>query len=202
MQSPVFITLKEFLSVIKCRKAVASLICGNLETWLALRFLAGIKESILIKIPYSAIGVLFCLLVFEITLVRALELQIALKQPLIGRMCMKGREVRRHKRIYRVMFAGLSIVICTTAFFTVIQSMEIWEVKKWRQRMPDYNFLSMSWNENKMKEEDLQEISDIPGIQELHAWGNILVNLEFPDIQNCKLIEKLKSDAQFLTADN
>lgn len=44
--------------------------CGCAETWLALRFLSGMNERIIIKVPYPALGFLFFLLILEIVAVR------------------------------------------------------------------------------------------------------------------------------------
>lgn len=173
--------------------------CGCAETWLALRFLSGMNERIIIKVPYPALGFLFFLLILEIVAVRTLVLQIALRQPLTGRMSLNGRKIRRHKKIHKVLYAAFSAVICTVSFFTVFQSIEVYEVKKSRQRMPDYRFYSVSWEDRKVSDQDLKEIQEIPGIRELHGWGGIQINMKFPDMETCELNKELQLNTSFLT---
>lgn len=95
---------------------VVGFLGGCAETWLALRFLSGMNEKIIVKVPYQALGILFFLLILEIVIVRTFILQIALRQPLTGKMSMNGRKIRRHKRLYRILYACLSVVICTVSF--------------------------------------------------------------------------------------
>lgn len=178
---------------------VVGFFCGCAETWLALRFLSGMNEKIIIKVPYQALGVLFFLLILEIVIVRTFVLQIALRQPLTGKMSLNGRKIRRNRRLHQILYAGLSVVICTVSFFTVFQAIQVYEIKKSRQRMPDYRFHSFSWEDNKTSEQDLREVQEIPGIRELHGWGNIQVNIKFPDMETCELNKELKSNTTFLT---
>lgn len=177
---------------------IVGFFCGCAETWLALRFLSGMNERIIIKVPYQVLGVLFFLLIMEIVVIRSLVLQIALRQPLTGRMSLNGKKIRRHKKIHKILYASFSAVICAVSFFTVFQSIEVYEVKKSRQRMPDYRFYSVSWEDKKVSEQDLKEIREIPGIRELHGWGGIQINMKFPDMETCELNKELKLSTSFL----
>ena len=170
---------------------VLGFVCGCAETWLALRLFMGVQEKIIIQVPYRALGTLFFLLVLEIVLVRMVVIQIALRQPLTGKMAMNGRKIRRHKWLHRILYVVLAVVICTVSFFSVLQSTQIYGAKKSFGRLPDYRFRVVSWDNKKVSDQDLREIQEIPGIEELHAWGYIRVKMKFPNMETCELSKTL-----------
>lgn len=167
---------------------------GAFGTWAALKLLLRFSSGkIYVVIPVLPFFLAVLVWLLGILLVRIAVFWIALRQPLIGRMQINSRKLRRYRRFKRMLVKLLSAAFCATLLLGIFKGTELFVGKKWIEADPSYNFALFSERDTKLNDEMLEEMQKIPGIRQIDAWGKIWVDLHLPE--ETQLLEVLREAA-------
>lgn len=188
----------------------AGVICGSIGIRIILHLLvyAG-SVDVFVVIPLSVILPLILLWIAGIFVMRVLVLQIALRQPLTGRLAMSQRKVRKVRILRRAEIILLSSLFCITLFFTAMQSMtQIYWIRYWKSQACYimYTGAVSSWdspeNVNVLSKERFEMYRQIPGVSWINGYSRAQVKLEFEGSENNEFYNAQLALSQAWNADN
>lgn len=168
------------------------MVCGGIGVYFLLRFLVYTGSvNIQVSIPFAAIFLLILFWTLGIFAMRILVLQIALRQPLTGRMMMSWSRARRVQKWRKAEITILSALFCGTVFFTGMESLGnvIWFQSL--NHEADY----VMYTKNVSTYEDLEETSvllkerleayrQITGVDWVNGYSQMSVYLDNGEIRN------------------
>lgn len=98
---------------------------GALGTLGALRllFYSG-SAPLAVALPWALLGILAAVWVLGVFLSRLVILQIALREPLTGRIAMSSKKAKRIKRAQTTLITVLASLLCGVTVFTAMQSLK------------------------------------------------------------------------------
>ncbi len=188
----------------------AGVICGSIGIRLILHLLvyAG-NVDVFVVIPLSVILPLILLWIAGIFVMRVLVLQIALRQPLTGRLAMSQRKLRKVRILRRAEIILLSSLFCITLFFTAMQSMtQIYWIRYWKNQACYIMYTGevSSWdppeNVNVLSKERFEMYCQIPGVSWINGYSRAQVKLEFEGSENNEFYNAQLALSQAWNADN
>lgn len=101
---------------------------GALGTWATFSLLARFGSTpVTTVIPWALLGPLALVWLLGVLLTRLAILQIALREPLTGRVASGGKKARRYRRLRTLMAGGLSGLLCGTLVFATVESLPPWQ---------------------------------------------------------------------------
>lgn len=180
--------------------ALAGIGTGAVGVFLVLHqwILSG-SSPVIVKIPFQLLIVLFLLWSCGIAATRIILLQYALKLPLTGQMKTGGRKLLVHRRIERGMAGMLAVMMCGVAFFGSFQFLDLKEQRSAEGKNADYSFFIRNAEGGKpLSSGEIQELSRIPGIQKIKAWGMMQAELVFSGMEECEAVQNLKDSHSML----
>ena len=176
-----------------------AMLLGSLAGYLGVRLILKAVLNIGARRIYVVVPVfrLLCIGVIwmgGIFLVRFLIFQAALRQPLTGRIQADKGKQRLYRRLKRLLVFFLSVAVSATLIFSCMQASVTLFTKKSAEAMPSYWFLQQDSLNEKLSEEFLMQVDQIPGISHVSAWALFRADLVFDELSECALAEALKAD--------
>lgn len=175
---------------------LAGIAMGVFGTWLILEALIEM-HSTQIYVRVSATNLVAAAVIWcgSLLAVRMLVFQIALKQPLIGRIQINNRKERRYCRIQSILSILLSVVFSGTLIVCTFQFYEAAFVKEIYDSSPSYTIHAIGRkDEEKITKDCLNKIERLPGIRNVNVWMTEKVDLVFQGIENCELVDELRKN--------
>jgi len=91
-------------------------------TWAALRLVVYSGSApIEVSLPWALLGAMAAVWVLGVFFARLIILQVALREPLIGRIAMASKKARRLKRAQTALVAVLASLLCGAMIFTTLE---------------------------------------------------------------------------------
>lgn len=95
---------------------------GTGGTWAALRLVVYSGSApIEVSLPWAQLGAMAAVWMLGVFFARLVILQVALREPLIGRIAMANKKARRLKRAQTALVAALASLLCGAVIFTTLE---------------------------------------------------------------------------------
>lgn len=181
-------------TLILCIPAVlAGCVVGGVGTWVLLKVLTEVNTvRVYVKIPVLLTVTGMGIWTLGIFMVRFLIFQIALRQPLSGRIQMDHRKELRYRKYQRVFSILLATIFSGAIIVGTFQYGGASFNKKSAESNLSYRIDTLlGKNAEPISKEVLLTIAQIPGIRDVDAWATEKVDLTFDGIKNCRLVQDL-----------
>ncbi|MCD8005926.1 MAG: ABC transporter permease [Oscillospiraceae bacterium] len=182
-------------SLLTCVPAmIIGTIIGAIGTWLILKLsVFGGSVAVTVSIPWGILLLAIVSWILGVLAVRMVTFLVALSTPLVGRMGMTAKKKKFYARLQRVLISVMSIVLCVSVLFTVLNSLSpIYEYNYWNN-MYDYYLVKQGYLLNASKasyeelyntgflddisDEFIEEMMSIPGIKNVRAYTQMDINV-------------------------
>ncbi|MCD7889329.1 MAG: ABC transporter permease [Oscillospiraceae bacterium] len=182
-------------SLLTCVPAmIIGTIIGAIGTWLILKLsVFGGSVAVTVSIPWGILILAIVSWILGVLAVRMVTFLVALSTPLVGRMGMTAKKKKFYARLQKVLISVMSIVLCVSVLFTVLNSLSpIYEYNLWNN-MYDYgigkqltllNSPEALYGENyyagmldNITDESIETIMSIPGIKNVRAYTKMDINV-------------------------
>ena len=183
---------------------------GALGTWALLRLaLYSGSAAIQVVIPPGMLAAAAALWLIGVLTVRLAVFLVALRAPLTGRFHVAQKKARRYRNLQRALISCLSVLMCASIIFTVMESLiPFYEFEKWsnyfdyyitesgyRAMVTTFNEKSRltgeEWYANLDKtvpKTESESIAQIPGVTNVWGFGKGNVRLEFDGMEEAALL--------------
>ncbi|MCD7785025.1 MAG: ABC transporter permease [Oscillospiraceae bacterium] len=190
-------------SLITCIPAmIIGTIVGAIGTWLLLRLsVFGGSVAVTVSIPWGILLSAIVLWILGVLVIRMVTFMVALATPLTGRMGMTTKKKKFYVRLQRILISTMSIVLCASVIFTVLNSLSPLYGYKYWSNMYDYSLSRWTYlanvnagdqeelyNTNSLEvitDENIEAILSVPGINNARGYTqmeiNVLVDSEAKD---------------------
>ncbi len=161
---------------------------GAFGTWAVLK-LAVYSGSVPVQvsIPWTLLGPLALVWFFGIVLARLVILQIALREPLTGRIAMESKKARRWKRAQKALIGALSALFGAVTVFTVMNSSVFFNRIDIQSNYPSYTFNNGGGYAEKkgplITEKLIQTLEAVPGVKKVRVVGSLEAELTFEGME-------------------
>lgn len=182
-------------SLLTCVPAmIIGTVIGAIGTWLILKLsVFGGSVAVTVSIPWGILILAIVSWILGVLAVRMVTFLVALATPLTGRMGMTAKKKKFYARLQRVLISVMSIVLCVSVLFTVLNSLSpIYEYNCW-YNMYDYGFTKQGYTLNASRakyeeyyysdhlddisDEFIEEMMSIPGIKNVRAYTQMDINV-------------------------
>lgn len=144
------------------------------------------SANVQVFVPWGLLGPVALVWIFGILLTRLLILQIALREPLTGRINSDSRKLRRYRRLRTVMASGLAMLLCGSFIFTTAESFPPAHQLDLEKSKPAYQILA---GNTKIQKSDMYRWEDILGVTGVRAVGLLLPNMCFEGEENAEAFQ-------------
>lgn len=169
---------------------------GALGTLGALRllFYSG-SAPIAVSLPWALLGILAAAWMLGVFLARLIILQIALREPLTGRIAMGNKKAKRVKRAQNALVGALASLLCGVLIFTVLEILEpmdwITESRDWSSYSiycgnlsPDFYTQESPVYPNMISPEWRALTETVPGVSDSSAHVYLVAELRFEGMED------------------
>lgn len=168
-------------------------VTGGIGTWALMKMFMEVNTAkIYVKIPVALTGAVIAAWIAGIFAVRFLVFQLALRQPLSGRIQVNGRKAARYRKYQNVLCIFLASVFGGVLITGALQYHVVAFTKKSAEARWSYGISAISGNGTDLiSDEMLTTIKQIPGVRDIDAWTVEKVDLTFWGIENCDLVKEI-----------
>ena len=187
---------------------------GALGTWALLRLTiyAG-SATVHVVVPPVLLAVMAALWLLGVLAARLGVFFTALRAPLTGRFHIARKKAKRYQNLRRVLIAALSVLLCATMIFTVVESLDPIRVIRESNAREDYfmhtNGELFHWPGSYTLFDDHHDghylitdyttpkdaaipITQIPGVDRVYGSGQVHARLEFDGMEDIPLASAYK----------
>ncbi len=176
---------------------------GALGTWAVLK-LAVYSGSVAVRLalPWELLGPIALVWFLGIVLARLVILQIALREPLTGRVAMGNKKARRWKRARKALIGALSVLLCGTLAVTVLEafppynaiqsSMILSDYSIHRRKEHDFSLTTEGVYPTLIPDSLVEALEAVPGVADARARALLFAELRFDGMEGSEYYESLR----------
>lgn len=172
--------------------AVFGALFGAAGTWAVLRLVMYSGSApVKVAVPWLGLLLIFLAWLGGLVLIRMAVLQLALREPLTGRVTMESKKLRRYRILRRAMISLMSLLLCASCLFTVLEALAPMEKIQFYGDNFDYtlNFTEnmISLKHPVLSKEFLNRVNELPGVIEQEVMCGLAAELRFDGMENSSM---------------